>query len=1442
MTGKTVPFAYHAARRLPLRLFAVLALALLATMALPAITARSAPIIFTVNSTLDQGDANPADGVCETAPGSGICTLRAAIQQSNANLGTDTVAFAIGSGLQTIAPDSQLPIVADPVIIDGTTQPGYAGKPLIQLDGINAGVGSGLTIDGGSSTLKGLIVNRFMGHGIQLRSNGGNTIQGNFIGTNSDGLLSDPNTMVDGDEYGNREAGVYVNNTPNNTIGGTDSDNDSDGSINEDWADGVDNDGDTAIDEDGLDEGNLISGSGRGQSTNVNGHGVWIYGAAATGNVVAGNLIGTDLREFKPGFGNSTANEKDGVFIDGAPSNTVGGTAAGQRNVISNNDGSGVEIKGAGATGNVVEGNFIGTNGGNDDAIGNLSGVFINDAPNNIVGGTDVGARNILSGNTYGVQIKELGATGNVVEGNYIGVDSSGATALSNDWHGVFISGSSGNTIGGTTAAARNVISGNLRYGVRVQNAGADPAENNLVQGNFIGTNAAGSAALPNGTIILPGAGVGLSGVSNNTIGGTAAGAGNVISGNINYGIEIRVNTATGNTVQGNFVGTNAGGDGAIPNRWDGIIINDSPGNTIGGTAAGARNVISGNGNFFVAAGVYIFDNDATGNVVQGNYIGSSQNGAADLGNFGDGVFIDRAPGNTIGGTTAAARNVLSGNGGRGVQIAGAGASGNLVRGNYIGTDASGALDLGNTGDGVFISGAPGNSVGGTAAGARNVISGNDQEGVQIYDTAATGNLVQGNYIGTDQTGTTGLGNALDGVFINGSPNSTIGGTTAAARNVISDNYIGVNISGSFSTGNLVRGNYIGTDVAGTANLGNLFDGVRITGSASSNSVGGTASSAGNKIHYNGGNGVRIDSGVGNAVLANSVHSNTELGIDLAFDGADTNDPGDGDSGPNNKQNYPVVTAAQSGSTYVQGTLNSTANTNFRLEFFSNPACDASGKGEGKTFLGATSATTNGSGNASFAAVFSTTAPLGEWATATATDPSNSTSEFSACTQVTVATDTDGDGALNPSDNCPAIANANQADGDGDGVGNVCDNCPLTANPDQADTDGDGLGNACDDAGDLDFNGDGNDDAWNYYSPAGTWWVLGSSGTAFTPTRWATGYSPATGWSPQLVGDFNGDGKADIANYNSGTGVWRVNVSTGAVFSVQDWATFSTKTGWSAQQVGDFNGDGLDDIVNYHAGSGNWWVNVSTGSSFTPQKWATFKTKTGWSPQLVGDFNGDGKDDVVNYHAGSGNWWVNVSTGPSFTPQKWATFSTKTGWSAQQVGDFNGDGKDDVVNYHAGSGTWWVNRSTSSSFTPQKWATFSTKTGWSPQLVGDFNGDGKDDVVNYHAGSGTWWVNRSTGAGFVPALWTTFSTKTGWSNQVVADYNGDGMADVVNYHASSGNWSVNLSTGAAFTPTLFATFTISLLARSTRVRQAAWVSHALAPREAQRQKGDRHEP
>ncbi len=139
-------------------------------------------------------------------------------------------------------------------------------------------------------------------------------------------------------------------------------------------------------------------------------------------------------------------------------------------------------------------------------------------------------------------------------------------------------------------------------------------------------------------------------------------------------------------------------------------------------------------------------------------------------------------------------------------------------------------------------------------------------------------------------------------------------------------------------------------------------------------------------------------------------------------------------------------------------------------------------------------------------------------------------------------------------------------------------------------------------------------------------------------------------WTAELVGDFDGDGNDDFAVYNEEHGVWWVNHSTGSEFTPERWATLDSRTGWAPQMVGDFTGDGKDDIVSYHQASGTWWVHRSTGTSFAMEKWATFSTKTGWSPQLVGDFTGDGKDDVVSYHQASGTWWVNVSTGSEFHP------------------------------------------------------------------------------------------------------------------------------------------------------------------------------------------------
>jgi hypothetical protein len=311
-------------------------------------------------------------------------------------------------------------------------------------------------------------------------------------------------------------------------------------------------------------------------------------------------------------------------------------------------------------------------------------------------------------------------------------------------------------------------------------------------------------------------------------------------------------------------------------------------------------------------------------------------------------------------------------------------------------------------------------------------------------------------------------------VTISLASSNTIGGTAAGARNVISgNNQFGIQIANVGATGNLVRGNLIGTKSDGLGALGNSNHGIALTSSASNNTVGGAAAGAGNTIAFNGADGVFLDStaGAGNAIGPNSIHDNTGLGIDLGSDGIALNDGGDPDIGPNNLQNFPVLNSATAsgGSTTVQGSLNSTPSTSFTIEFFSNPACDSSGNGEGAVSLGSHTASTDGSGDVSYikSGLFATT--VGHVVTATATRNSAplDTSEFSACRIVEL--DTDGDGWLDTGDNCPLASNAGQEDGDGDTVGNVCDNCPSASNAGQENADGDALGDACDsdDDGDL---------------------------------------------------------------------------------------------------------------------------------------------------------------------------------------------------------------------------------------------------------------------------------------------------------------------------------------------------------------------------------------
>ena len=259
-----------------------------------------------------------------------------------------------------------------------------------------------------------------------------------------------------------------------------------------------------------------------------------------------------------------------------------------------------------------------------------------------------------------------------------------------------------------------------------------------------------------------------------------------------------------------------------------------------------------------------------------------------------------------------------------GVLMQGSAATGNKVEGNFIGTNASGTRDLGNIIDGVRIDGGSDNTVGGSQPAQGNVISGN---GVEIRGSGATGNLVARNYVGTDASGSQDLGNSSDGVYIEGMPNNIIGrrwvyGEYVGAGNLIGGNdYDGITISGSGATGNHVEGNYIGTFAMNADNqvvhvpVGNSGHGVHIEG-ASNNVIGELP--WGNDISNNGGDGVYVGSGAGNRILSSFIYSNGELGIDLGPDGVTVKDVDlsvsgdDADIGANNLQNAPMITSVRS--------------------------------------------------------------------------------------------------------------------------------------------------------------------------------------------------------------------------------------------------------------------------------------------------------------------------------------------------------------------------------------------------------------------------------------------------------------------------------------------------------------------------------------------------
>ena len=689
---------------------------------LEALEDRTAPAVFLVTKTLDDGSSG---------------SLRWAINQVNAD--TDplsTIAFDIASsGMHTIYLSAALPPINNPVVIDGTTEPGSQANSL-PLTGATAGDNTVWTI----------------------------TLDGSLIGSNSDGLaIAAGGSTVQGLVIQNFSNGIHL-------------------------------------------------------TTNGN-------------DLIAGNYLA------------------QGVFVDNVPNNTIGGTTPGARNIS-----DGPQIQGAGATGNHVQGDYISTDG--SQRIAGSQGVVIFDASNNVVGGTAPGAGNVIAGG----------------RGILIGGDSS------------------------------------------------TPVSGNFVQGNYIGTNAAGTAfpTEPAGDF-----GVWLAGnVSNNTIGGLdtnapgdpLTGAGNVISG---WPIDVIISpvagfTPTGNMVAGNYIGTNAAGCAAlVPNFGtpNGILVQ------------GTNTTISGNLISGVLRAVVL---DSNGCQVQGNLIGTDATGTLPIANGEVGVGVESSN-DLIGGTTPGAGNTIAFNDGPAVSVGGTGVQ---IEGNSI----YGNNDInGNTGP---------------------AIDNLDQVYRNLGTTLIDTNVPGGPFTGTNTASFSGLMLTQTGSTL------TYSGTLNGLNNTRYQVTVDANSPGAYWGSDYT---FLTTDPTGQVTFTISF----AAPSGFPNTQGSLPASA----------------------TANPPHSQG-----------------------NYEQNYPVLAAAQSSSTStsISGSLNSAANTQYTVDFYANQAADPSGYGQGQTYLGSTTVTTDangidGSGNVTFTADLAVGNLAAQWITATATDPNGNTSEFGLDVQATAA-------------------------------------------------------------------------------------------------------------------------------------------------------------------------------------------------------------------------------------------------------------------------------------------------------------------------------------------------------------------------------------------------------------------------------------------------------
>ncbi|WP_326540719.1 cadherin domain-containing protein, partial [Pseudorhodoferax sp.] len=951
-------------------------------------TTQSTLVVDTAADTVD-GDTTSLSTLLATKGTDGFISLREAILAiNNTTVGSlpTLVNFNIaGSGVHTITLGSALPDILRPVVIDGTTDTASftanGNRPAIVLNGNNLNA-DGLVLASGSggSTVRGLVIQNFQGDGIQVNAgSNGNTIAGNYIGQ----LAA---TGAAGGT-GNGADGINVL-SDNNTLGGA-----------------------------ATADRNVVSGN--------LGSGIYVTGS---GNQILSNWIGIDALGV-----NAVGNAQRAIFISSGSNNRIG--AAGTGNVVSS-AGNGIVIQGASNT--TVQGNWVGTNAAGTATWGIYGdGITVGgDAINVLIGGTGAGQGNVIAlanqrnETTYaGIYVEQSGTRatilGNSIYGSgYLGIDLSPGGVTANDTGDADTGPNNLQnfpvlTVARTNGSGSFEITGTLNSTAnsyfRIE-LFANPANDSTGHGEgqtYLGfievvTDASGNASFSTTLSATVAAGAFVAATATRSVAGYGSFSDTsefsatlmaLSTTQTTLVVDTAADTVNGDTSSIYALLANKGADGFISLREAITAINNTP---AGSLPTLVNFNIAGSGVHTITLG------SALPTIDRPVVIDGSTDTASVAANGGRPAIVLNGNGAAISGLVLSANAdgssirglVITNLTGDGITVQ-PGSDGNTIAGNYIGSvGADGqATALAVVGTGIRVQGAD-NTIGGSTAADRNILAGVGETAINVVGVSASGNMVQGNWVNVLPGGTTTVASAGDGIIARGGASNTLlGGLNAGEGNwVVRTNLSAMGAVGA--TGTLIQGNRIGTDLAGTANWGTaaagmFFDGT-VTGSMAQ----------GNVVAFSGANGgilvTNVASGV--ALLQNSIYGSVGLGIDLGFDGLTANDPGDADTGANDLQNFPVLTLVKTdgaGNVEVTGTLNSTPSSYFRIEFFANTSSDASGHGEGQTYLGFVDVGTNGSGEGDFAIALSATVAAGAFISATATrtngsfDSFSDTSEFS---------------------------------------------------------------------------------------------------------------------------------------------------------------------------------------------------------------------------------------------------------------------------------------------------------------------------------------------------------------------------------------------------------------------------------------------------------------